>query len=56
MKVNKGTNRILFDDIAAQAITEPPACFAVGTRKAFLIVDFLGCSPNINTVGFREQR
>jgi hypothetical protein len=32
MKGNNGTDRILYHDIAAQTITEPPPCFAVGTE------------------------
>jgi hypothetical protein len=55
MKVNKGTNRILYHYIAAQTITEPPPCFTVGTRQALLIVGFLRCS-NINSFWCREQR
>jgi hypothetical protein len=30
MKGNNGTNRILYHDIAAQTITEPPLCFIFG--------------------------
>jgi hypothetical protein len=33
MKCNNGTNRILYHNIAAQTITEPPMCLAVGTRR-----------------------
>jgi hypothetical protein len=29
-------NRILYHDIAAQTITEPPLCFTVGTRHSGL--------------------
>jgi hypothetical protein len=36
MKGNNGTNRILYHDIAAQTITEPPLCFTVGTRQSGL--------------------
>jgi hypothetical protein len=36
MKGNNGTNRILYHDTAAQTITEPPPCFAVGTKPGIL--------------------
>jgi hypothetical protein len=32
IKVNNGNNRILYHDIAAKTITEPPPCYTVGTR------------------------
>jgi hypothetical protein len=32
MKGENGTNRLLYHDIAAQTITEPPPCFTVGTE------------------------
>jgi hypothetical protein len=32
MKGNNGTNRMLYQDIAAKTITERPPCFTVGTR------------------------
>jgi hypothetical protein len=35
-RINNGTNRILYHDIAAQTITEPPVRFAVGTRHSRL--------------------
>jgi hypothetical protein len=55
MKCYNKTSRILYHDIAAQTITEPPPCFTVGTRHAFWIVGFLGCSPNVNSSWCREQ-
>jgi hypothetical protein len=55
MKCNNGTNRILYHNIAAQTITEPPSCFTVGTRHAFWIVGFLACSPNVDCSWYREQ-
>jgi hypothetical protein len=46
MKGNYGTNGILYNDIAAQTITEPGPCSTAGTRHS--VVGFLGCSPNAN--------
>jgi hypothetical protein len=36
MEDNNGTNRILYHDINAQTITEPPPCFTVGTEPGTL--------------------
>jgi hypothetical protein len=36
MEGNNGTNRMLYHDIAAQTITEPPPCFTVETRYSGL--------------------
>jgi hypothetical protein len=47
MKGNNGTNRIVYHDIAAQTITEPPPCFMLEPNKALRIVGFLWCSPNV---------
>jgi hypothetical protein len=41
MKGNNGTDRILYDDIAAHTITEPPPCSTVGSRQALLICRLL---------------
>jgi hypothetical protein len=32
MKGNNGTKRILYHDVAAKTITEPPPCFIVGIK------------------------
>jgi hypothetical protein len=36
IKSNNGTSRILYHDIAAQTIIEPPSCFTVGERYSGL--------------------
>jgi hypothetical protein len=36
MRDNNERNRILYHDIAAQIITEPPPCFTVGTEPGIL--------------------
>jgi hypothetical protein len=46
MKSNNGTNRVLYHDIAAQTIREPPPCFNYW-RKAIRIAGILGFSPNV---------
>jgi hypothetical protein len=47
IKGNNGTNRILYHDKASQTITEPPMFH--WWNQAFQILNFLECSPNINS-------
>jgi hypothetical protein len=54
MKSNKGTNRILYHDIAAQTIREPP-------RVSMLVPDIPGSRlpwtfPNVNSSEYRKHR
>jgi hypothetical protein len=49
MKGNYGTRRILYYDIAAQTITEPPCVSLLEPNQAFNIVGFLRCSTNVNS-------
>jgi hypothetical protein len=47
MKGNNGTKRILYHDIAAQTITDPPVFYC--WNQVSRIVGFLVCSPNVNS-------
>jgi hypothetical protein len=49
MKVNNGTNRILYHDIVAQTISELPYVSVFEENQSYRIVAFLGCSPDVNS-------